>query len=324
MARDIQSVFSAVQPDMDIFRKEFDRLLTSEVGMMNVILKYLFKKKGKQIRPLLVILSAGMFGKPTEQTHRVAALVELLHTATLVHDDVVDEADYRRGMFTINALWKNKAAVLVGDYLLATGLLIALDNDYFQLLKYVSDATRKMSEGELWQIQHARGMSQDEKSYLKIIEYKTAVLFGTCFQCGAYSAGAETEDIAKMYSVGLNAGIAFQIRDDILDFSPNQTGKKSFTDLKEKKLTLPIIHALENSTRTESIKYRRYIRKFKKKAGRSDLILKWLNEKGGLQYAEAKMAEYQNKALQILDTFSDSVAKTHIKDTILFLTQRNY
>jgi octaprenyl-diphosphate synthase len=324
MGRDIQAIFSAVQPDMDMFRKEFDRLITSDVRMMNIILKYLFKKKGKQIRPLFVILSAGLFAKPNDQTHRAAALIELLHTATLVHDDVVDEADYRRGMFTVNALWKNKAAVLVGDYLLATGLLTALDNNYFQLLKFVSDATRKMSEGELWQIRHARGMNQNEESYLKIIEYKTAVLFGACFQCGAYTAGAENEDISKMYSVGLNAGIAFQIRDDILDFSSGHTGKKSFADLKEKKLTLPVIHALNNSSHSERIKFKGYIRQFKKKSERADLILHWLSEKGSLQYAEQKMKDYQDKAIQILDAFSDSEAKTRIRETILFLIQRNY
>jgi octaprenyl-diphosphate synthase len=324
MGRDIHTIFSAVQPEMEIFRKEFDRLIKSDVRMMNVILKYLFKQKGKQIRPLFVILSAALFGKPNEQTYRAAALIELLHTATLVHDDVVDEADYRRGMFTINALWKNKAAVLVGDYLLATGLLTALDNDYFQLLKFVSDATRYMSEGELWQIRHARGMNQNEETYLKIIEYKTAVHFGACFQCGAYTSGAENDDISKMYSVGLNAGIAFQIRDDILDFGSAQTGKKSFADLKEKKLTLPLIHALNSSTSIEKIKFRGYIRQFKKKSDRAELILQWMSDKGSLQYAEEKMKDYQNKAFQILEYFSDSEAKSQIRDTILFLTQRNY
>ncbi len=292
--------------------------------MLKIILKYLFRKKGKQLRPLLAILSARLFGEPNEQTYRAAALIELLHTATLVHDDVVDEADFRRGVFTINALWKNKAAVLVGDYLLATGLLTALDNNYFQLLRYVSNATRKMSEGELWQIRHARNISPDEEAYLRIIEYKTAVLFGSCFQCGAFTTGATESEINAMYQIGLNAGIAFQIKDDILDFDAAHSQKKSFADLKEKKLTLPVIHALNQSDRLEKIKFRKLIRRVKKHPWRSKDILQWINEKGSLSYSEQKMMEYQEKALSLLKQFPQSETQTHIRDTILFLTQRNY
>lgn len=306
------------------FRKEFDSLVSSDVKFLKLILKYLFKKRGKQIRPLFVILSAGMCGNIKTETYRAAALIELLHTATLVHDDVVDEADYRRGMFTVNALWKNKAAVLLGDYLLATGLLTALDNDYFQLLKYVAEATRKMSEGELWQIQKARKVKPDEDSYYKIIEYKTAVLFAVSFQCGAFTSGADETTMETCYKIGLNAGIAFQIKDDILDFSPHSTGKNAFTDLKEQKLTLPVIHALNNSSPTEAVKYKRLIRQIRKKQNTPDSIVRWLNEKGSLEYTSLKMDEYRNYAISMLHNLPSNKYRDLIEQTINFLSARNY
>ncbi len=324
MSKDIQSVFSSVDAEMQHFRTEFDRLVSSDVKSLSLILKYLFKKRGKQIRPLFVILSAGACGNINEMTYRAAALIELLHTATLVHDDVVDEADQRRGMFTVNALWKNKAAVLLGDYLLATGLLTALEHDYFQLLKYVSRATRKMSEGELWQIKKLRSGKNDEESYFKIIEFKTAVLFAACFQCGAYTAGAEDEAIEVFYEAGLQAGMAFQIKDDLLDFSHNDTGKKAFTDLKENKLTLPLIHALNNSDFSERLKYKSILKKIKKGKRAPESVLKWLQEKGSLEYAQIKMNEFADRAISKLDYLPDNKYRDLIVKTINFITERNY
>ncbi len=320
----INSVFTTVEAEMLQFRKEFDKLISTDVKFLKLILKYLFKKRGKQIRPLFVILSAGLCGDIQQKTYRAAALIELLHTATLVHDDVVDEADYRRGMFTVNALWKNKAAVLLGDYLLATGLLTALDNDYFQLLKYVAQATRKMSEGELWQIQKARKMKPDENSYYQIIEYKTAVLFAVSFQCGAYTAGADDKTMDILYQVGLNSGIAFQIKDDILDFSPGDTGKKAYTDLKEQKLTLPVIHALNNSSSAEAMKYRRIIRQIRKKNRTTESVLKWLHDKGSIEYASQKMEEYRQNSISLLHTLPPDKYRDLIEQTINYLTIRNY
>jgi octaprenyl-diphosphate synthase len=324
MTNDIRSVFSAVEPEMQQFRSEFDKLVRSDVKMLQLILKYLFKKRGKQVRPLFVILSAGMCGKIDESTYRAAALIELLHTATLVHDDVVDEADHRRGMFTVNALWKNKAAVLLGDYLLATGLLSALDHDYFQLLKYVARATRKMSEGELWQIQKARKIKPVEEDYYKIIEYKTAVLFAVSFQSGAYTAGADQQVMETLYNVGLYAGIAFQIRDDILDFNHDETGKGAFTDLKEQKLTLPVIHALNHSSLQEAVLYKRRLRQIRKKRTPPETVVNWLKQKGSIEYAEVKMLEYRNKAFQQLHSLEKNTYRDLIEQTIFFLTERKY
>jgi len=324
MRNDIQEVFGSVDHEMQQFRKEFDALVSSDVKMLQLILRYLFKKRGKQLRPLFVILSARMCGNVNEMTYRAAALIELLHTATLVHDDVVDEADHRRGMFTVNALWKNKAAVLLGDYLLATGLLSALDNDYFQLLKYVANATRKMSEGELWQIQKARKLKPDEETYYKIIEYKTAVLFAVSFQCGAYSAGADDKTMDAMYQVGLNAGLAFQIKDDILDFMPQQTGKSAYTDLKEQKLTLPVIHALNNSGFAEGVKYKNQLKQVRKKKRQPIEIVKWLEEKGSLEYAQQKVNYFTQKALDILKDLPQGIDNLMIEKTINSLTSRNY
>lgn len=324
MAKEIQSVFDSLEPEMLQFREEFDKLIRTDVNLLHLILKYLFRKRGKQIRPLFVLLSAGMCGNINESSFRAAALIELLHTATLVHDDVVDEADHRRGMFSVNALWKNKAAVLVGDYLLATGLLTALDHDYFQLLKYVAQATRKMSEGEIWQIQKARKIKPDEDDYYKIIEYKTAVLFAVSFQCGAFTAGADQKTMEALYNTGLNAGIAFQIRDDILDFSVKGTGKSAFTDLKEQKLTLPVIHALNNSTLSEAFIYKTRIKQIRKKQRQPESVLHWLNQKGSLEYAADKMTEFRDRALQNLHSLQQNTYRDKIEQTIYFLTERNY
>jgi len=323
MNKTINEIFAFVEPEMKQFRVEFDKLTTSDVKLMSQILKYLFKQKGKQIRPLYVILSSGMCGEINEISYKAAALIELLHTATLVHDDVVDEAEKRRGFFTINSLWKNKAAVLVGDYLLAKGLLIALDNNYFEMLKIVSVATRQMSEGEILQMQKSRKWEIDETVYYEIISKKTASLFAVCFQLGGLANNADTETLKKLYDIGINIGIAFQIKDDLLDFEEN-TNKNAFADLKEQKLTLPLIHALNNSNSFEKLKFSIKIKKFKKQTHKSKEIVDWLKSKNSLNYAEKEMSKFAIKAIEIINEFPENQYRESIKNTINFILNRNY
>ncbi len=324
MHNDIESVFSSVGFEIQKFRNEFSKLMRTDVKILHYILKYLFAKKGKQIRPLFMILASGMCGKITDETYKGAALIELLHTATLIHDDIVDGSNYRRGMFTVNALWKNKIAVLTGDYLLAAGLHCALNNDYFQTLKYVTTAALKISEGELLQLQNARKIKPDEETYYKIIENKTAVLFAVSFQCGGYTAETDENTMNNLYRAGLNVGMAFQIKDDILDFIPANTGKKAFIDVKEQKLTLPVIHALNNSTFPEVIKYRKMLKKIKKTKSVPANFINWINNKGSLEYSTNIMNEYKNKAIDILDSFADNKYKDLIKKTINYVTTRDH
>lgn len=323
MSKEIQKVFDSCSSEMNAFRKEFDILIRSDVQFLNTVINYLFKHRGKQLRPLFVILSSGLCGKICDETYKAAAMIELIHTATLIHDDVVDEADQRRGIFTVNALWKNKVAVLVGDYLLAKGLLTALDNNYFSLLKLISEATRKMSEGELLQLEKSRGMKTDETTYFEIIEKKTAVLFAVSFSGGGLAAGANEETLNTLYQVGLNAGMAFQISDDLLDFSIS-SGKQHFSDLKEKKLTLPVIHSMELSSPLERRKYSKMIRDFKTHRTTQNEITDWIKQKGGFDYARIKMEDYINKSITLLAAFSDNSYKEHCINTIKFISQRHY
>jgi octaprenyl-diphosphate synthase len=297
MSKEIKTVFESLHLEMEEFRRQLNSLMNSDFKYVNDILKYLFNKRGKQIRPIFVILSSGICNNINEKTYKAAALIELLHTATLVHDDIVDDADYRRGQFTINALWKNKAAVLLGDYLLAKGLLTALDNNYIELLKLVADATRKMSEGELLQIQTAKKRNITEDTYFKIIEYKTASLFSVCFKGGAFISGADNKTQEIMSQIGLYAGMAFQIKDDIIDLEPQNSEKPSFIDLKEQKITLPVIHALNNSSLIERQRMYLLIKKFKKNKNKSDEIINWLSEKNSIEYTNNVMLDYKSKSI---------------------------
>lgn len=323
MSNTINEIFASVAPEMKKFRDEFNELTTSDIKLMDKILKYLFKHQGKQIRPLYVILTSGMCGEINETSYKAAALIELLHTATLVHDDVVDEAEKRRGFFTINSLWKNKAAVLVGDYLLAKGLLIALDNNYFEMLKIVSEATRQMSEGEILQMQKSRKWEIDEKIYYEIITKKTASLFAVCFQLGGLANNADADTLKKLHEIGINIGIAFQIKDDLLDFEENKN-KNAFADLKEQKLTLPLIHALNNSNSFEKLKFSIKIKKFKKQTHKSKEIVNWLKSKNSLNYTENEMKKFAIKAKELLNEFPETQYRENIKHTINFILNRNY
>ena len=270
-----------------------------------------------------MFLSAKMCGEVNEATYRAATLIELLHTATLVHDDVVDDSYQRRDFFSLNALWKNKIAVLVGDFLLSKGLLFSIDNNDFDLLKIVSNAVRQMSEGELLQIEKARKLDIEESVYFEIIRQKTASLIASCLACGACSVGADKETVEKMRSLGEIIGLAFQIRDDLFDYElDGATGKPSGIDIKEKKLTLPIIHVLNKSTAKEKRWLINTIKNDHNKESKVREIMDYVVKNGGIEYAHASMLEYKEKALVILNDFADSEAKESLRELITYTIER--
>ncbi len=321
---ELKEIKTPIQQHIDLFEEIFRTSMKSSVPLLNTITRYIIKRKGKQIRPMFVILSAGLAGEINESTYRAASLIELLHTATLVHDDVVDDSNLRRGFFSLNALWKNKIAVLVGDFLLSRGLLLALENKEFHLLKIVSDATREMSEGELLQIEKARRLDIGEEIYFEIIRKKTATLIASCCACGAASTGAPEETIKKMWRFGEFAGIAFQIKDDIFDYEKNNsTGKPTGIDIKEKKMTLPLIYLLKQSGYLE----RRWIINTVKNHGNDPRRVRQLIEKvtaiGGITYAREKMAEYRNRSLDILNTFPGGIHRDSLQKLVVFTTDRD-
>ncbi|MCS6903910.1 MAG: polyprenyl synthetase family protein [Bacteroidia bacterium] len=311
-----------IAKELEYFEKHFQSALRSKVALLDKIMLYLLKTKGKRIRPMFVFLSAGVCGPIQPATYRAAALIELLHTATLVHDDVVDDADKRRGFFSINALWKNKIAVLIGDYLLSRGLLMALDANDFDLLKIVSEAVRQMSEGELLQLQKARTMNIEEPVYFDIIRQKTASLIASCCACGAASVTQDTELIERMRLFGEKVGIAFQIKDDLLDYSGVNSGKPIGIDIKEKKMTLPLIYALGKSSLSE----RRLIINVVKNHNQDSQKVKWLIEyvknQGGINYAEKKMNEFVAQAMELIAPFKHSVAKETLIKLVNFTIHR--
>jgi len=322
-------------PSIDLIRqhiseelKQFDRyfyqVMKTNVPLLNIVMKYLLRRKGKQMRPLLVFLSAKLLGKPNDSTYTAAALIEILHTATLIHDDVVDESNERRGFFSINALWKSKIAVLVGDYLLARGLLLAVGNKEFEILSLVADAVKEMSEGELMQIRNSRKLKISEVEYFEIIRKKTATLISCCSSCGAKSVGVSDEIVAKMRSFGELLGIAFQIKDDLLDYQINSlTGKPAGNDIQEKKLTLPLIHALEMSEAQE----RRHILKIMNNSDKSSRkfneVLSFIQKYNGISYAEIKMNEYASLAVNELSTFSNEEIRKALHEFVDYSIQRN-
>jgi octaprenyl-diphosphate synthase len=264
----LREIKSPISGHLEVFEKTFRKSMKSSIPLLDIITRYIIRRKGKQMRPLFVFLSAGTCGQINTRTQRAGAMIELLHTATLVHDDVVDDSHKRRGFFSINALWKNKIAVLVGDYLLSRGLLLSLDNDDFDLLKIVSEATREMSEGELLQIEKARRLDITEDIYFEVIRKKTASLIAACCKAGAASAGADKDALQRMHTFGEYTGIAFQIKDDLFDYQENgqETGKPVAIDIREKKMTLPLIYTLSNSGFFEK---RRIMASVKKKKRRS-------------------------------------------------------
>jgi octaprenyl-diphosphate synthase len=290
---------------------------------LNIILNYILRRKGKQMRPLLVFLTARLNGEVTESTFVAATFIELLHTASLVHDDVVDDAHERRGALSINALWNSKIAVLVGDYLLSKGMLISVEKNRFDMLEIVSEAVKSMSEGELLQLQKSRKLNIKEEDYFKIIISKTAALLSACTACGAKSVTDNGETIQLMKDFGENIGIAFQIKDDLLDYEGGGlTGKTIGNDIKEKKITLPLIYALEQSANSKKRHILTIIKNKKKTKSEINEVISFVSDYGGLEYAALKMNQFRDKALAILDSYSDSPAKDSLKDFVMYTTSR--
>jgi octaprenyl-diphosphate synthase len=317
---DIQSpVVNELKEFEDFFKTSFQ----TKIPLLNTILQFIVKRKGKQMRPLFVLLSAALNGTINDKTYRGATLIELLHTATLVHDDVVDDSYMRRGAFSINALWKNKIAVLVGDYLLSKGMLLALNNKDNEMLEITSEAVRMMSEGELLQIEKARTLDIDESIYFEIIRMKTASLIATSCAIGAASVDATTDKINLMRGFGENAGIAFQIKDDLLDFSGLETGKPTGVDLKEKKLTLPVIYSLKQATSSERRHIKKMIGRTVKEKNQITEIIEFIKDYKGFDYAQNKMEEYKIKSLEIISQYPDSKYKTSITQLIDYAIERN-
>jgi octaprenyl-diphosphate synthase len=296
----ISIIKEPIANELDLFESKFKLAMKSNVALLDTIMTYIVKRKGKQIRPMFVFFCAKLFNNVSDATYRGASLVELLHTATLVHDDVVDDSDERRGFFSINALWKNKIAVLVGDYLLSKGLLLAVKNKDFQLLEIVSTAVEQMSEGELLQIEKARNLNLSEEIYYDIIRKKTASLIASCCAMGAASAGANTEQIEQMRLFGEYIGIAFQIKDDLLDYGDDDIGKPTGIDLKEKKLTLPIIYTINNADKATRNYIINSIKNHHNDKRRVAEVIKYVNEHDGITYTRNAMIEYKEKALAIL------------------------
>jgi octaprenyl-diphosphate synthase len=310
--------------ELKTFELKFSDAVKSKTALLDSIMKYIIKRKGKQLRPMFVFLSAKLHGEINESTYRAAALVELLHTATLVHDDVVDESYERRGFFSINAVWKNKIAVLVGDYLLSKGLLLSTTNEDFKHLHIISDAVRQMSEGELLQMEKSRKLNLDEDIYFEIIKNKTASLLSSACAVGAYSTTGDEAITARMKDFGEKVGIAFQIKDDLFDYGSANVGKPTGNDIKEKKITLPLIYTL-NKTDKATKKELIYILKNKNKdKEKVEFVLKTVVKEGGIRYAEEKMFSYRDEALEILNSFPATRERKALEELVRYTTDRKY
>lgn len=306
------------------FELHFKEAVKSKVPLLDRIMQYIVKRKGKQMRPMFVLLCARLGGEINESTYRAASLVELLHTATLVHDDVVDEADERRGFFSINALWKNKIAVLVGDYLLSKGLLLSLDNNDFKVLQILSEAVKKMSEGELLQIEKARNLNIKESIYYDIIKGKTASLLASACAAGAYTTFTDTESVDKLKAFGENVGMAFQIKDDLFDYGTQNVGKPTGNDIKEKKMTLPLIYTLNNCDASTRKKIIYIVKNNNTDKLKVQYVIDEVYKCGGINYATKKMIEYKNEALNILSQFPDSEVRSTLHDLVNYSIDRKY
>ncbi|GEO10412.1 polyprenyl synthetase family protein [Segetibacter aerophilus] len=306
------------------FERHFKQAVKSNVSLLDKIMQFIVKRKGKQLRPMFVLLSAKLGGQINEKSYRAASLVELLHTATLVHDDVVDESLERRGFFSINTLWKNKIAVLVGDYLLSKGLLLSLDNGDFQMLQILSNAIKLMSEGELLQLEKARNLNLKEDVYFEIIKNKTASLLASSCAAGASTTFTDEAEVEKMRTFGEKVGIAFQIKDDLFDYGNEDVGKPTGNDIKEKKLTLPLIYTLNN---TSSLTRRKLIYIVKNENTNKEKVKFVINEvqkTGGIEYAKQKMFHYRDEALAVLYTFPDTEVRKGLEELVRYTTDRNY
>jgi len=320
-------VYQIKQPiahEMEVFEKKFSLFMSSKVALLNKITHFIVNRKGKQMRPMFVFLVAKMVsdGEVNDRTYRGASVIELIHTATLVHDDVVDDSNQRRGFFSINALWKNKIAVLVGDYLLSKGLLLSIDNDDFDLLKIISVAVREMSEGELLQIEKARQLDITEAIYYEIIRQKTATLIAACCSLGAAAVKPNSSDVNDMRKFGELIGMAFQIKDDLFDYGQHKIGKPTGIDIKEQKMTLPLIYALNQASKKDKNWVINFIKNHNKDKKRVNKVIDFVKNSGGLDYATSKMHQFQDEALQILAQYPESDYKSSLKLMVDYVINR--
>lgn len=313
-----------IQKEMEFFEVKFKASMISNVSLLNRITHYIVRRKGKQMRPMFVFLVAKMVsnGDFKERTYRGASIIELIHTATLVHDDVVDDSNRRRGFFSLNALWKNKIAVLVGDYLLSKGLLLSIDNDDFDILKHISIAVREMSEGELLQIEKSRQLDITKDIYFDIIRKKTATLIAACTAIGATSVDADKDVVEKMREFGELIGIAFQIKDDLFDYSDQKIGKPTGIDIKEQKMTLPLIYTLNHCSKKEKKWLINSVKNHNKDKKRVKEVIAFVKQSGGIEYTIKKMKEYQQNALKILDSYPDSPYKNSLITLVNYVIER--
>lgn len=320
----LNKIQAPIQSEMKAFEPKFREYMASKVALLDRITYYIVKRKGKQLRPMLVFLSAKMHGLIDEASYRGAALVELMHTATLVHDDVVDDSNMRRGFFSINALWKNKIAVLVGDYLLSRVLLLSVENKEYRLLELISSAVRDMSEGELLQIEKARRLDIDESVYFDIITKKTASLIAACCAVGAASVKSSEEEVERMRLFGESLGIAFQIKDDLFDFQKSaKTGKPTGIDIQEQKMTLPLIYALRNASSSDKKFMIRVVKKYNHDRQKVEQVMAMVRESGGIEYAEQKMRDYHQKALDLLEHYPEKEEKKSLIELAEYVISRS-
>ena len=320
----VSQIKAPIEYEMELFEKKFQLSMSSKISLLNRITHYVVNRKGKQMRPMFVFLIAKMSnnGEVNERTYRGASVIELIHTATLVHDDVVDDSNRRRGFFSINALWKNKIAVLVGDFLLSKGLLLSIDNDDFDLLKIISVAVREMSEGELLQIEKARNLDITEDIYFEIIRQKTATLIAACCAMGAKSVNADADKVENMRKFGALIGIAFQIKDDLFDYGDDQIGKPTGIDIKERKMTLPLIYVLNNASEKDKRWLINSVKNHNKDAKRVKEVIRFVKDNGGLEYAIEAMKGYQQRALELLHMYPATPYKESLELMVNYVIDR--
>ena len=322
----VYEIREPISKEMEVFEEKFSKLMLSKVPLLNRITHYIIKRKGKQMRPMLIFLCSKLLsnGKVNDKVYRGASVIELIHTATLIHDDVVDESNKRRGFFSINAIWKNKIAVLVGDFLLSKGMLLCIDNKDYDILDVISESVKQMSEGELLQIEKTKKLNIDEKTYFEIIQKKTASLISSCCKIAAISVTNNSNQIEKISKLGMYIGIAFQIKDDLFDYGKSRIGKPRGIDIKQKKLTLPLIYTLNNVEKKE----RKWIVNSLKKRNKSrtliNQIISLVKERGGLNYAIETMNKYHQLSLKELEDFQDSRYKDSLISMINYVIQRKY
>lgn len=320
----MELVKKVIGTELALFEKKFAEHVKGSKPLLDRVMKFIIKRKGKQMRPMFVLLCANVAGGIKEKTYRAASLIELLHTATLVHDDVVDNSMIRRNFFSINALWKNKVAVLVGDYLLSKGLLLSLENDDYQILKITSRAVKEMSEGELLQMEKARKLDIEEDTYFEIIKGKTSSLLSAACSAGAYSATDDAEITEFFRQFGEYVGIAFQIKDDLFDYGQDNIGKPTGIDIKEKKMTLPLIYTLRNADNETRQKIIYIIKNQNTQKDKVAEVINYVHQSGGIEYSMTKMKEYQSKALEMLSKYPETQSKSALTELVNYVIDRKY